>query len=109
LRGGISGDSGILLRNTSNGSQLVSEVRRLLCQSNKQIVSKLTRLVKKRIWIAVAAMFLVAVGGAFAGYMLGSAAIWRTTQEDLTQDAQIAGDQNPRDSNWHAKASVARS
>jgi len=38
-------------------------------------------------------MFLVAVGGAFAGYMLGSAAIWRTTQEDLTQDAQIAGDQ----------------
>ena len=58
-----------------------------------RLVSKLTRLVKKRIWIAVAAMFLVAVGGAFAGYMLGSAAIWRTTQEDLTQDAQIAGDQ----------------
>lgn len=56
-------------------------------------VSKLTRLVKKRIWIAVAAMSLVTVGGAFAGYMLGSAAIWRATQEDLTQDAKIAGDQ----------------
>lgn len=53
----------------------------------------MTRLARQRVQVAVAAMILVALGGALAGYVLGSAAIWRSTQGILALDAQIAGDQ----------------
>jgi sensor c-di-GMP phosphodiesterase-like protein len=53
----------------------------------------MTRWVKKRVLIAVAAILLVALGGALGGYMLGCAAVWRLTEEKLLVDASTAADQ----------------